>query len=262
MSDTKEIVIQCDCSGITATGSKCCSYAINKSPYCKSHQYFTEFTKEQIELIKSNQAEKCQGCKHYHFGPKKRCNACLIVNNDFNKKRKNKVDVPVPAKLPPTKVDSNIVTPTGPAPKKVASNILIPSEPAPKKVDSNIVTPATKKVDIPIPAKLPPTKVDSNIVTPVPKKVDVPIAPVGIITVTKCKALTTNKNQCKKYTVNNTDYCNDHQHLINTTDKSMIVDNHTPVFSLVKCKAKTKTDKPCPKYTVNNTYYCRTHQPE
>lgn len=260
---------KCMCNGVTATRTKCTHYAINGTPQCHSHQYFSNFTDEQIIAIHNKKAKICDGCKRYHFYDTGRCPPCLELQKEkASAKRKNKVTQP--SRLRMLKLsDSDDDEEDEPSNDKQPN--IIQSE---KNIDYNTPTPQESR-------KLKMSKyLDSNKDKPCETNED------DVMVSDKCNGTTKTGNKCNKYKINGTDYCKFHDHLVGLTDEEIknlvlckrcnkIADcegkvnckkcalelselqkerNKTPT-----CKGNPKDGKPCKSNSLPNSEYCGKH---
>lgn len=52
----------------------------NKQYYCHFHEYFNEFTDQELDSIKNNLVKNCTRCFRFIFCEKSQCQRCIEVN--------------------------------------------------------------------------------------------------------------------------------------------------------------------------------------
>jgi len=94
-----ENIIKVKCVGIVKESDKdkalikdrkpCRFFAIENEIYCDKHLYFKNFTNEQIDRIKNGKMKSCSRCPvWFDNSDNKRCNSCNIKNNKYKEKRR------------------------------------------------------------------------------------------------------------------------------------------------------------------------------
>ncbi|CAH6421635.1 Hypothetical protein KVN_LOCUS385 [uncultured virus] len=86
MEDNNDLNLK-KCEGFSKNLNKCNKYVEVNDDYCQKHQYFKDFSAEQINKIKNNQMESCDICGKWREPDEfKRCNIC---RNKLKKKYYN-----------------------------------------------------------------------------------------------------------------------------------------------------------------------------
>ena len=78
------------CCGLVGPDhTKPCNRFVDDNEYCKAHEYFSNFSQEEIVQIKTGTVTCCDRCRRWHFGESIRCRTCMDQNNEKKKKAKS-----------------------------------------------------------------------------------------------------------------------------------------------------------------------------